>query len=98
MTSCFVYKVIRDLESIDHVCIHPIHRIGLITSDLLICVSSSGVYKLMFYLTIVNKILLTVTLGWHDSTKSITIKIMKMTNSSDMLQNNYMYWLTVSIQ
>ena len=25
MTSCFVYKVIRDLESIDHLCINPIH-------------------------------------------------------------------------
>ena len=25
----FVYKVIRDLESIDHLCINPIHRIGL---------------------------------------------------------------------
>ena len=30
MTSCLVYKVIRDLESIDHLCINPIHRIGLI--------------------------------------------------------------------
>ena len=28
--SCFVYKVIRDLELIDHLCINPIHRIGLI--------------------------------------------------------------------
>ena len=28
--SCFVYKVTRDLESIDHLCINPIHRIGLI--------------------------------------------------------------------
>ena len=26
----FCYKVIRDLESIDHLCINPIHRIGLI--------------------------------------------------------------------
>ena len=26
MTSCFVYKVIRDLESIDHLCINPIHK------------------------------------------------------------------------
>ena len=26
----FVYKVIRDLESIDHLCINSIHRIGLI--------------------------------------------------------------------
>ena len=30
VTSCIVYKVIRDLESIYHVCINPIRRIGLI--------------------------------------------------------------------
>ena len=30
VTSCFVYKVIRHLESIDHLCINPIHRMGLI--------------------------------------------------------------------
>ena len=30
VTLCFVYKVIRDLESIDHLCINPIYRIGLI--------------------------------------------------------------------
>ena len=30
VTSCFVYTVIRDLESIDHLCINPIRRIGLI--------------------------------------------------------------------
>ena len=30
VTSCFVYIVIRDLESIDHLCINPIHRIGLV--------------------------------------------------------------------
>ena len=30
VTSCFVYKVIMDLESIDHVYINPIRRIGLI--------------------------------------------------------------------
>ena len=30
VASCFLYKVIRDLESIDHLCINPIHRIGLI--------------------------------------------------------------------
>ena len=47
-TSCFAYKVIRDLESIDHLFINPIHRIGLITSDVSICISSSDVYKLMF--------------------------------------------------
>ena len=28
--SCFVYKDIRDLESIGHLCIYPIRRIGLI--------------------------------------------------------------------
>ena len=58
MTSCFVYKVIRDLESVDHLCINPIRTIR---------VSSSELYKLMFYLTIVNKYYVTVTLGWHDS-------------------------------
>ena len=26
----FVYKVMRDLKSIYHLCINPIHRIGLI--------------------------------------------------------------------
>ena len=30
VTSCFVCKVIRDLESIDPLCINPIRRIGLI--------------------------------------------------------------------
>ena len=30
VTSCFVYKVIRDLQSIYHLCINPIRRIGLI--------------------------------------------------------------------
>ena len=30
VTSCFVYKVIRDLESIDHLCINPIHWIEII--------------------------------------------------------------------
>ena len=28
--SCFVYEVIRDLESMDHLCINPILWIGLI--------------------------------------------------------------------
>ena len=56
--SCFVYKVIRDLQSIDDVCINPIRRIGLIhkwSADSR--VSSSGVYNLMFNLTVINKIL-----------------------------------------
>ena len=30
VTSCFVYKVIRDIESIDHLCSNPILWIGLI--------------------------------------------------------------------
>ena len=30
VSSCFVYKVIMDLSLIDHLCIIPIHRIGLI--------------------------------------------------------------------
>ena len=30
VTSCFVYKVIRDLQWIDHLYINPILRIGLI--------------------------------------------------------------------
>ena len=52
MTSCFAYKVKRDLESIDHLCINDSY-----TNDISIRVSSSGVYKLMFYLTIVSKML-----------------------------------------
>ena len=56
MTSCFVYKVIRDLKSIDHLCINPILRIGLI-NDLSIRGHSSEVYKFEFYLAIVNKVL-----------------------------------------
>ena len=39
----FVYKVIRDLELIDHLCIIPIHRIGLIHKWSIICVGSSEV-------------------------------------------------------
>ena len=46
--SCFVYLLIRDLESIDYLFINNIYRIGLITSYLSIRVSSSDVYKLMF--------------------------------------------------
>ena len=30
VTSCLVYKVIRDIELIDHLHINPIYRIGLI--------------------------------------------------------------------
>ena len=35
VTSCFVYNVIRDLYSIDHLCISPYLRIGLIYHILL---------------------------------------------------------------
>ena len=44
----FCLKVIRDLGSIDYLCINPIRRIGLYRSDLSMRISSSGVYKLMF--------------------------------------------------
>ena len=30
VTPCFIYIDTRDLYSIDHMCINPIHRIGLI--------------------------------------------------------------------
>ena len=63
LASCCVYKVIKELESIDHLFINPIHS----TSDLSLRVWSSGVCKIMFYLTIVNRYYVTVTLGWHDS-------------------------------
>ena len=61
MTLCFVYKVIRELESIDHL------RTKY-TSDLSIHISSSGVIQVNIFLTIVNKKnKITVTLGWQDS-------------------------------
>ena len=54
VTPWFVYKVIRDLELIDHVGLsYPQDRINML--DISIRVSSRGVYKLMFYLTIVRK-------------------------------------------
>ena len=54
MTSCFVYKVIRDLESIYHLCINPIRRIGLIHKRYFDTrVSSSKVYTIVLYLAIV---------------------------------------------
>ena len=48
--SGFVYKVIRDLESIDHLCINPIHRIGFIHKwyiDLCLLKRSVQVYVLL---------------------------------------------------
>ena len=57
LASCFVYKVIRDLESINHLCINDSITCVLIliagrdkymyTCDLSIRFSSGGVYKLM---------------------------------------------------
>ena len=62
----FCLKIYKGLYSIDHLCINSIHRIGLIHTCLSIRVSSSGVYMLKFYLTIVNKYYVIVTLGWHE--------------------------------
>ena len=47
VTSCLVYKVVRDLESINHLCIKTqvIYRFAL----------AQWLYKLMFCLTIENK-------------------------------------------
>ena len=59
VTSCFVYKVIRDLESIDHLCINPIRLTDLHLLKLSI--------QVMFNLTVVNKYYVTITLGWQDS-------------------------------
>ena len=56
VASCFVYRVIRYYNRyITCVLILSAEK-HLYTSDLWIRVWSSGVYKLMFYLTIVNKI------------------------------------------
>ena len=41
--TCFVYKVIRDLESIDHLCINPIRSTVVPTksdSDAMFCLQS----------------------------------------------------------
>ena len=55
----FCLQSYQDIESIDHMCIiiNTIRRKGLIHMWSIDSVSSSGVYKSMFYLTIVNKIL-----------------------------------------
>ena len=57
VTPCFIYKVIRDLESIDHLCINPIRRIGLIHELSFDSCNPSKVYKLVSNLAIVNKVL-----------------------------------------
>ena len=79
VTSCLICKVIRYLESIDHLCINPIHRIR---------VSSSGVNKLMVYLTIVKIYYFTVTFGWHDSSISwATLKYAHLSSTNSLYQN-----------
>ena len=47
----------KDIESINYLCIYPIRVIGLIYTRSTIRVGLSGVYKLMFNLTIINKLL-----------------------------------------
>ena len=47
--------------------------------------SSSDVYKLIFYLAIVNKTYVTVTLGWHDSTTMYCVVVEPV---DDNLQTN----------
>ena len=61
--SRFVYKVLMDLYSTEHLCIYPFRN----TSDISIRVSSSEVYTIAVYLAIGNKIYVTVTFGWHYS-------------------------------
>ena len=39
VTSCFVYKVIRVLRSIDHLCINPYHRIRVLESIDHLCIN-----------------------------------------------------------
>ena len=52
VTSYFVYKVIWDLKSIDHLCINPI--LDEINTQVIYLFA---LFKLLLYLTIVNKIL-----------------------------------------
>ena len=68
LTSCSVYKVIRDLESIDHLFINPTHRIGSILKRPFDSGKLKLVYTILSYLAIVNKLNVTVTSGWHYST------------------------------
>ena len=60
-------KVIRDLESIDYLYINPIRRIN--TQVICRLRLAQVVYKLMFYLTIVNKMLLHCHSWLHDSSE-----------------------------
>ena len=68
--SCFAYKVIRNLESIDHLCINPILRIGLIhkrSIDLRMLKLSLHVFVILRNCE--QSITVTVTPGWHDNRK-----------------------------
>ena len=68
MTSCFVHKVIMDLESIYHLYINPIHRIGSMHKrSISIRARPSEVYTLVFHLASETKYYVSVTPGWHDS-------------------------------
>ena len=57
VTSCFVYKVIRDLESIDHLCINPIRMIGFIHKRSIDSRKLKLSVHVSVYLAIVNKAL-----------------------------------------
>ena len=71
MTSCFAYKVIRDLESIDHLFINPICRIGLINKQSFDSRYLKWSVHIVLYLAIVNKIHVNVTFGWHYSSMAL---------------------------
>ena len=60
----FVYKVIRDLRSIDHLCIVPIHRIGLIHKW---SINSRQLKWSVRIQVLLNNCKQRITLGWHDS-------------------------------
>ena len=65
----------------DHFCI------DYYTSDTSIRISSSGVYKLIFYLTIVKKHDVTVTLGWQDNSIFLSFVL--------DAQRNWLIWTCV---
>ena len=57
VTSCLVYKVIRDLESIDHLCINPIRMIGFIHKRSIDSRKLKLSVHVSVYLALVNKAL-----------------------------------------
>ena len=52
MTSCFIYLVIGDLKSLDHLCINPINNQVICRFAL----AQVRCTRLVFYLAIVNKV------------------------------------------